>query len=59
MAELCSPEELCPSCESPCQKQKGHEGQHECINCETKWRDEEGETMTCEHLELKKCGESL
>jgi hypothetical protein len=36
-------ESYCPACGAQCQKREDHEGQHDCINCGTKWSDEEGE----------------
>jgi hypothetical protein len=31
----------CPACRAPCQRNQGHDGQHDCINCGTRWYSEE------------------
>lgn len=36
---LCN-ESFCPACGAPCQKRQDHVGQHDCINCGTKWSGE-------------------
>jgi uncharacterized Zn finger protein (UPF0148 family) len=43
-------DDRCPACGAPCQRRQDHDGQHECINCGTRWwtdedEDEEGEGL--------------
>lgn len=50
MTQLCS-DSYCPACGAQCQKRIDHLGQHDCINCGTKWSDDESESRAGEQEE--------